>query len=415
MPQLEELVLHDTVPFFDITSHAKINSHVGELGEIVDKPGHSIELPQLQRLEWGYPYPSDVHRFLAFLFAPSLEILDLCLDDLSLSRAGTYLFRGYGEVEQYRDDASVQRAVQLDALKELSLQYADDDSLTSVFRRLALPALEKVEIANVDSRRRKGDLPMALFPRLESIFRDPRLPNLSHFTLSHFKLDAEQGQSMLGYMPSLTDLSLDTCTGVNDLLEHLAETSVNNLETAPILAVKFCPRLDSLSLLGCDVEIGSLKRVVEARNLGERKDSSITENAKPTSRPMKKLRRVMGKASSSESGTQLHPAGPTNPNHLIGVGATTMFLRQAIRPANIVYIHIEDCGSLKSGEVYSLRNMGVEFVSWNGVEISQFSWSLLPGYITLMCIIYYILHSWCQCQHSSRYKYIKKCIYSSET
>ena len=96
--------------------------------------------------------------------------------------------------------------VQMDSCKELSVQCVDGDVLTLVLRHLALPALGTVAIANVGCRRRSGELPSAMFPRLESIFRDPRLLHLTHLTLSHFQLDPEHMESLLGYMPALTSL-----------------------------------------------------------------------------------------------------------------------------------------------------------------------------------------------------------------
>lgn len=370
MPQLRDLVLWDTIPFFDIKRLPQTN--VGVAAISINEPRealqatHSIELPELRSIEWSYPYPADVYKFLGFLFAPSLERLDLFLDDLSSKRSDIALYRGYDEAEDfkaYRHDPSIENVIQLDSLKELSLQCVDDDAITHVFRHLAFPILEKVEIANVGSHRRKASLPPTVFPRLESIFRDPRLPHLTHLILSHFQLDPEHVRSMLGYMPALISLSLDTCSGVGMLLENLAETStLVDRVTNGRLPVKFCSRLESISLLACDGEADGLRRAVKVRNVGTDLNvlagslTHISPGGKVNPiRPMKKLRRRLG-----DPGTR----------HSVSGGATSIVIpiEAGFNPARIASIRIEDCGSIAEEEALSLRELGVDDVLWNNTK-----------------------------------------------
>ena len=354
VPQLTGLVLSDTVPFFDILPNldSDPDSVDFEPGEISGIFSQSVELLYLRTLEWSYPYPADVHRFLAYVSTPSLEILDLYLDDLSLNRPDTALIRGYDSTYAVRDDTIFPHVIQLGSLVELSVQCVDDDALTLVLRRLALPVLEKVAFANVDIHRRKRDS-LAQFPRLESIFRDPRMPCLTHLTLSHFNLDPEYSRSMLGYMPALSLLSLDTCLGAREILGALAETSTMSRR----LAVKFCPRLHSLSLLGCDIQAKGLRKVVQARNSRESlgKDGQTGLILVSNTRPIKKLRRP---------GVTRLASKPVRPSAV--PGTTIVFsMDEALCPARIIYICVEECGSITEEDVLSLRSLGVEDVMWS--------------------------------------------------
>jgi hypothetical protein len=374
MPQLTELVLFDTIPFFDVLLNPEFDSDsaIFEPGEILctSSRTRSVELPFLRSLEWTYPYPSDVHRFIAFLFAPSLEILDLCLDDMSLNRPNTALIRGYDDANATRDDTIVPRVIQLGSLKELSVQCVDEDALTLVFRRFLFPVLEKLAIANVDARRR-NDGTLAPVPRLESIFRDPRMPYLTHLTLSHFDVNPENGRSMLGYMPALTFLSLDTCFGVWKILEALTEMCGGPEGIPPDhtmarrLIARFCPRLSSLSLLRCTVEAEGLRTVVKARNVRARIDSVAEDKQDgvilvPYNRPIKKLPRPA-------ANTYVPGVNSTIRSSLAGgrAASTASSAEDVCHAARIVCIRVGDCGSITKEETLSLRDLGVEDVVWS--------------------------------------------------
>jgi hypothetical protein len=371
VPQLTELVLFDTIPFFDVLLNAEFDSDsvIFEPGKIscTSSRTRSVELPFLRSLEWTYPYPSDVHRFIAFLFAPSLEVLDLCLDDMSLNRPNTALIRGYDDANATQDETIVPRVIQLGSLKELSVQCVDDDALTLVFRRVLFPVLEKLAIANVDARRRSGGT-LATVPRLESIFRDPRMPCLTHLTLSHFDINPENGRSMLGYMPALIFLSLDTCFGVWKILEALTEMrggpegTPSDRPVARRLTARFCPRLSSLSLLRCAVEAEGLRTVVKARNMraGIHSVAKVGKDGVilvPYTRPIKKLPRSAGNTNVSAVNSTIRR---------IRAASTAGSAEDAAR---IVCIRVGDCGSITKEETLSLRDLGVEDVVWSDATL----------------------------------------------
>ena len=328
-PLLEELVLTNTVPYFDVmlatdgTDNLEIPLH---------RP--PVNLAYLKTLEWSYPFAVDIYRFLSLIDSPGLEKLDLWVEDLPTKRNDTLFVRGYMLTTSSSSPHKYSRGiVNYPSVRDLSLQCVGEDTTSSVLRKFSFPALEKLAFTNVDStvRQKNPEIVTALlpvFPRLESIFRDPRLPNLTHLTLSHFKISAEQGraEAMLGYMPFLTSLSLDACSGVGRLMEglqdihpplaFLASSSPSSSgeggkewrrrKRRRRCGVKVCPRLEALSFWGCqDVEFAALRAVVLSRN-GGNIDSDIDDDKEDVDNEDESSAAV-------ETGVKnLHPKGAAN-------------------------------------------------------------------------------------------------------
>ncbi|PPQ96081.1 hypothetical protein CVT26_004713 [Gymnopilus dilepis] len=308
-PFLEELTLANTVPDFDVSSPASDGS-TADNSVTGMKP---VKLNHLKTIDWTWPYTGDVFRFLSLIDAPALEKLDLWVEDLPQKRPEPYhhAWRN-AQILSSLQDKYLCDAITYPALRDLSLQCAGDDSTTSVLRKFAFPALEKVAFTNVvtaHAERPGATHHLPYFPRLESIFRDPRLPNLTHLTLSHFKISSEPGrvEALFGYTPFLTSLSLEACTGVERLMEALKkqyvgaisplfcrestsgviwndgrggnESLVEDARLRPQRGVKVCPRLEALSFWGCqDVDLTSIRAVVISRN------RSVTESSAADSR-----------------------------------------------------------------------------------------------------------------------------------
>lgn len=390
IPWLEELVLEDTVPYIDVDPLLGYVDGDQDVGISQDSPKiiRPVELPHLKRVEWSFPYPADVHRFLAFFIIPSLERLDLSLEELPGKKSNPYMVHGSDGSDANRGN-HMHHVLDFGSLKELSVQCVDEDAIGLVLRKLTFPTLEQVEIANVGGRVRRGhSLPP--FPRLESIFRDPRLPHLTHLTLSHFEISPEHSISMLGYMPSLTSLSLDTCEGVGNLMAALKDAGTGTVLTGENLAmdgvrrrrwVKVCPRLEALSLWGCgDVEFEGLHAAVRARNVYGDEDGLVEGNGHVTGepeigngnvkdveivmerkiKPLRRLRRqVVGGLGNRLESPALIPISTFD-----RVISTRITIEEASRPSHIKYLRIENCSLISEVEALSLKDMGVDDVSW---------------------------------------------------
>jgi len=113
------------------------------------------------------------------------------------------------------------------------------------------------------------------------------------------------------------------------------------------------------------VKAEGLRKVVKARNVGGDIDSSAKNDQNKVFlvrniRPMKKLRRPAGKVSVPGLDSK-----PTSPSAGVRASSTVFSMEEALRPAHIVYIQVEECDSITEEEAFSLRDLGVEDVVWS--------------------------------------------------
>jgi hypothetical protein len=361
--QLRDFVLGNSKPIlFDISVHDDQSTvDASSDNDNLRKPIRPFELPLLTRIEWSYPDAAQVHRFLSFFTTPALERFELFLGK-SHERRGNH--------GQHETNWPVTRVLRYDSLKELNVECVDATTFGAALVKFSFPQLVKCEISNVGMQAGGNSPKMHTLQRLESIFRDPRLPHLSHLTLSHFKLSQDHGKAMLGYMPALTSLVLDTCTDVNFVLDGLKDACACAIPGGPVGVRKkmVCPLLESLSLWGCgDVEFERLRGVVRIRNVSDSEDVAREGPKAPEAnlcimerkiRPLRRLRRPAG-APIADGLDSEYPS-------IWSVSSAMNTANDISRPSKIRSIETIDCSLIKEEDVLSLRDLGVEEVSWNG-------------------------------------------------
>ncbi|KAH9475775.1 hypothetical protein JR316_0011334 [Psilocybe cubensis] len=398
-PRLEELVLANTVPYFDVYPSSEAPDVSARENKEEMQP---VNLLHLKSIDWTFPFCGDIHRLLSLINAPGLERLDLWVNDpprrldIDYVRGYTYTSSSY----------SLRNTVTYPSLRDLSVQYAGEEASSLSLRNFSFPALEKLAFTNIDTaaRRPGGYMPsLPVFPRLESIFRDPRLPNLTHLTLSHFEIWTEVGrvEAMLGYMPLLTSLSLDACPGTCKLLNALQEQVVpatNRVQSArrgAVRGVKLCPRLEALSFWGCqDVDFATLLAVVYSRNRSAsgfaeettHKDESATPNGATQAIVTRGLRDENNGGAShrtepAQMGRKIKPLRKLrrDPPELPGAPSAenvaaatrsmaTVMIHAARRPAQIIYLRMTDCKLISEEEAIQFKSLGVVDVIWSGSD-----------------------------------------------
>lgn len=361
-PQLHELSMIGVTPVWDITSGTQAN-HQGVTSQETRVPTGAIELLELRRLAWQYIYPRDVYPFLSLLNAPQLERIDLLIAQPSSKRYDIPQLRGnhIGDQESFTQAEPLANVAAFHSLKELNVSCQNEDTPSSSLRQFLFPALEKLDIAFVGRHLRKEPGLPAL-SRLESIFRDPRLPHLTHLTLSHFDIPLGHGKAILAYIPSLVCLTLGGCTGVAAVLSALAESygrvpSGQVRRATRACGVRICPRLEELVLWSCsDFQFETLYSVVYAR-------SSLVDTSTPTPdaigvdvasavlgrqiRPLKKPRSV-GASVSQHVDFGLYS----------GAISTLIPIQEALHPSSITCVHLEDCPPITEDQSLSLEELG---------------------------------------------------------
>ncbi|KAJ7881350.1 hypothetical protein B0H14DRAFT_2499788 [Mycena olivaceomarginata] len=358
-PKLQELVLANTVPYMDVSLNIEDAVQISDSLQKVDP----VALTHLHTLDWTYPFGPDIHYFLSFLDCPALEKLFVGVEELPVPPTNVLLLRGYPASAAAQLFAT-HRVIALGTLRDLSLECQNEETIGSVLRKFAFPVLETLELTHVGGGRHTV---LPTLPRLESLFRDPRLPCLTHLTLCRFQISAEPAKApaaaLLGYMPALVSLTLDGCGGVGTLLDGLAVVRGGGG------GVRVCPRLEALALLHCaDVDIGALVGIVIARNGNANGNSGAgdlaigagagTKGALRAIRPMKKLRR-QGRGAGEAPSTNI----PSSTGMMIAM--------EAGRPARIAYVRIGDCVRISEEDVVSLKALGVAEVAWTGGPTEQ--------------------------------------------
>ncbi|KAG1787956.1 uncharacterized protein HD556DRAFT_1298600 [Suillus plorans] len=369
IPELQDLVLMETTPLRDVVFEEPSEGQTTDNRFVVVDP---LKLHKLKSLTWKFANPRDVYTFMSFFGMPALERWEILIANSLTKRNDVSMLRGnHGhESDSFIQAERLGGVLSMTALKELCVSCQDGDSLISSLRQFFFPVLEQLELAYAGKCPSNCDHKHPL-PRLDYVFRDPRLPHLTHFTLSHLDVFAGHGKLMLGYMPGLVSLTLISCTGVDGVLDALAEAygrtmDVERKETRGC-GVRVCPKLERIALWSCsDFKFQSLFAVVFARAqsvstsvlMKAQKDVPSVVSAVMGRKilPLKKSRVV------SPQGGPSSPAKPHTMQNSHGVSSTLIPIEEALRPVQIACVHVNDCPQIAKVDASLLEEFGIVVV-----------------------------------------------------
>ena len=250
-----------------------------------------VPLENLRELEWTDVHPRTLHLFLTHFRTPHLELMDVAFANASkCKKLAAWLHPAFSDPTDSSMSGQGQPVLELSNLKALYADCSSVDDLRGPFLRLFFPALDTLSLSNRNMSVRwtgpqsvedeSSKLPP--LPRLESIFRDPRMPRLTHLSLSGFAIPSDQVSSMLGYMPSIQRLECNFVPSITAVIDTLA--------TARLAGLRMCPRLRNIQLCYCDgVEPVILSRLVKLRNGFESEEYDASHDDATAKRPMKRL------------------------------------------------------------------------------------------------------------------------------
>jgi hypothetical protein len=368
-PELQNLVLIEATPLRDLVLVEPSDGQTESRYAVVSP----IELPKLRRLTWKLAYPRDVYTFMSFFSLPALERWDILIADSPTKRNDVSTLRGnhWQEPDSYIQAEPLGGVLSMTALKELYVSCQDGDCLISSLRQFLFPSLEQLEFAHAGKCPPNCEHKHPL-PRLDYIFRDPRLPHLTHLTLSHLDVFAGHGKLMLSYMPNLVSLTLISCTGVDNMLQALAEAYGRTLgaERKDVrgCGVRVCPRLQEIALWGChDFEFKSLFAAVFARAqpaggmlIEAQKDvpsaDAVSALLGRKILPLKKKSHVASAQGCPSSLPKSHTRSPS------GISSTLIPIEEALRPVLIACVHVDDCPQITEDQAFTLEEFGTVVV-----------------------------------------------------
>lgn len=347
-PRVERLALLRAGPIFSLpldTSPQPLNCWEDDATWRADSSRAlpPVLLEHLRELEWTDVHPETLHLLLLHFPAPRLEVLDVAFaSPTKCKKLAAWLHPTFVQV---MDSAAIQPVLELSNLKVLRADCPSSDALRSPFLRLYFPALETISLSSRNQSRRAGPrLPgddsgqLPPLPRLESIFRDPRMPHLTHLLLSGFTIPPEHASLMLGYMPYLQRLDCNFILSITALLDALSATRS--------VEVRLCARLRHIQLWYCDgVEFATLARLVKLRNGFASEGDIASRDGLGGKRPIKPL----------PKGAHISTAGV--------LPWKALCTDDERRLAKVEQVSVEGCRPITEEEVITLRQWGVE-VHW---------------------------------------------------
>ncbi|KAF8268961.1 hypothetical protein EI94DRAFT_1726327 [Lactarius quietus] len=342
-PHVERLSLLRAGPVFSIPLESAARSLEDDPGWRADgsRALPPVPLENLRELEWSDVHPRTLHLLLTHFPTPRLEVMDVAFANATkCKKLAAWLHPAFSDPT---DSMSGQPVLELANLKALHIDCSSGDEPRGPFLRLFFPALETLSLSNRNmcvrwagpqaAEDESHKLPQ--LPRLESIFRDPRMPRLTHLSLSGFAIPSDQVSSMLGYMPSIQRLECNFIPSVTVVIDTLA--------TARLAGLRMCPRLRHIQLCYCDgVEPVILSRLVKLRNGFESEEDGASCDVATPKRPMKRL-----------------PKGP----HTTSAGQSPWPPVEEQCVAKVEQVSLEGCLPITREEARSLEQWRVE-VDW---------------------------------------------------
>ncbi|KAG1879991.1 hypothetical protein F4604DRAFT_1922668 [Suillus subluteus] len=345
----KDLVLMETTPVRDVVLEEPSEGQTADNRFTVVAP---LELPKLRSLTWKFAYPRDVYTFMSFFGMPALERWEILIANSPTRRNDVSSLRGnhWDEPDSFIQAEPLGGVLSMTALKELCVSCQDGDSLISSLRQFFFPVLEQLEFRiRLESARQIVNTNI-LFPRLDYVFRDPRLPHLTHFTLSHLDVFSGHGKIMLEALAEPYGLAMDA--------ERKATRGCG---------VRVCPKLERITLWGCsDFKFKSLFAAVFARAqpagssmlMKVQKDvpSVVSTVLGRKIRPLKKPRVA------SPRGGPSSPAKPHTMQNSHGASSTLIPIEEALRPIPIACVDVDDCPQITEDEALLLEEFGTVVV-----------------------------------------------------
>ncbi|KAF9647801.1 hypothetical protein BDM02DRAFT_3269938 [Thelephora ganbajun] len=340
--RLEHLILSDFTPF--------IEHGIDPVGGRADSP--TIILPLLREFIWYYPEVRVLRHFFSHVCTPHLRNADFS-----------------AKCNKFTPHSVTPFAFRFPFVEDLTIECDAQETLYSATREMEFPRVKHLIIqTSIDNWSPTPALPVF---RWSAIFRDLRVPYLTHLTIFRLSITLDHISGVFQYMPSLRSLTCDMCDGVATMICALSAGDCACTVGKSLHEDHGLFELESLTLRDCDgLRIGCLQKWILARSGdGESRHATVnhTRGRQAAQRKIKPL--------SEKYKRRVRPPGPIPSTSFIEESLDSLslahpsaaacyipnYLRQ---PSKITFISFDNCNGVTEANARELQQLGVDTVEW---------------------------------------------------
>lgn len=339
---LEHLILSDFIPFIDHGSDP--------LGGGDNSP--TIVLPLLQEFIWYYPEVRVLRHFFSHVSTPHLRNADFSAKSNESTTHNVTPF-----------------AFRFPLVEVLTIECDTQDTLYSATREMEFPGINHLTIqTSIDKWYPTSALPVF---RWSTIFRDLRVPYLTHLTLFRLSIKLDHMSGVFQYMPSLRSLTCDMCDGVANMICALSAGDCACVVGTSLREGHSLFELESLTLRDCDgLRIMCLRNWVSARNGDGGSWHSAVNRVQGRSMAQRKIKPLSDKYKRRLQPPVATPSTPLIVESLEGLSlaqssTTACYIPNYLRqPSKITLISFDNCSGITEANAHELQRFGVDTVEW---------------------------------------------------
>ena len=341
--RMEHLILSDFTPFLE---HG-----VDPVGGGNDSP--TIVLPLLREFVWYYPEVRMLRHFFSHVYTPHLRNADFSVKCNRIAPQSTTSF-----------------AFRFPFVEELTIECDAQETLHSATREMEFPRVKHLTIqTSIDNWSPTSTLPVF---RWSAIFRDLRVPYLTHLTIFRLSITLDHINGVFQYMPSLRSLTCDMCDGVATMICALSAGDCACAVGKSLHENHGLFELQSLTLRDCDgLRIGCLQKWISVRNGdgGSRQAAVNSIRGRPAAQ--RKIKPLSGKYKrrlqrpDSDTPSTLSIEESLDGFSLTHPPTAACYIPNYLRqPSKITLISFDNCNGITEANARELQRLGVDVVEW---------------------------------------------------
>jgi len=339
---LEHLIFSDFTPL--------IEPGIDPVGGGNDSP--TLILPLLREFVWYYPEVRTLRHFFSHVSMPRLRTVDFSVkrNRVTPHSAAPFAFR-------------------FPFIEDLTIECDGQETLHSATREMEFPRVEHLTIqTSMDNWNPTSTLPVF---RWSAIFRDLRVPCLTHLTIFRLSVTLDHVSGVFQYMPSLRSLTCDMCEGIATMICALSAGDCGCTVGKSLHEDHCLFELESFILRDCDgLRIGCLQKWISARNADGESRRATVNRGRGRLGVRRKIKPLSGKYKRRLQQPGSAPSVPSIEEEmdslsLVHSSTAPWYIPNYLRqPSKITFISFDNCNGITEADARELQRLGVDTVEW---------------------------------------------------